>query len=96
MRISTVGVSHGTITVKVDESANVSQPQPFSKGETVVVPETSVSVGEEGGSVSQLRGASLQELVGALNHMGLKPQGIIAILQAIKAAGALQAELVVQ
>lgn len=96
VRISTVGVSHGTITVKVSEAPSVSQPQPFSNGETVVVPETSVSVGESGGSVTQLKGASLQELVTALNRMGLKPQGIIAILEAIKSAGALQAELVVQ
>jgi flagellar P-ring protein FlgI len=96
VRVSTVGVSHGTITVKIDEAASVSQPQPFANGETVVVPETAVTVGEAGGSVSQLRGASLQELVSALNRMGLKPQGIIAILQAIKTAGALQAELVVQ
>ena len=96
VRISTVGISHGKITVKVNESATVSQPQPFSNGETVVVPETAVSVAEEGGSVAQLQGASLQELVSALNRMGLKPQGIIAILEAIKSAGALQAELVVQ
>ena len=74
----------------------VSQPEPFSNGETVVVPQTAVDVSEAGGSVSPLQGASLQELVTALNRMGLKPQGIIAILQAIKAAGALHAELVVQ
>lgn len=96
VRISAVAVSHGKITVKVDEFVAVSQPQPFSTGETVAVPKTEISVAEEGGSVSQLRGASLQELVSALNKMGLKPQGIIAILEAIKAAGALQAELVVQ
>lgn len=96
VRISTVAVSHGTITVKIAESAMVSQPEPFSNGETVVVPETAVDVAEAGGSVSPLQGASLQELVSALNRIGLKPQGIIAILQAIKSAGALQAELVVQ
>lgn len=96
VRISTVAVSHGTITVRVDETAMVSQPEPFSDGETVVVPQTAVDVAEAGGAVSHLPGASLQELVSALNRMGLKPQGIIAILQAIKAAGALHAELVVQ
>lgn len=96
VRISTVAVSHGTITVKIDETAIVSQPEAFSDGETVVVPQTTVDVAEAGGTVSQLPGASLQELVSALNRMGLKPQGIIAILQAIKAAGALHAELVVQ
>jgi flagellar P-ring protein precursor FlgI len=62
----------------------------------VVVPETAVSVQENGGNVATVRGANLRELVSALNRMGLKPQGIIAILQAIKSAGALQAELVVQ
>jgi flagellar P-ring protein FlgI len=97
VRISTVAVAHGSITVRVTESANVSQPLPFSKGgQTVVVPETAVSVNEAGGNVAIVRGPSLRELVSALNSMGLKPQGIIAILQAIKTAGALQAELVVQ
>lgn len=96
VRVSAVAVAHGKITVKVNESATVSQPLPFSNGETTVVPETSVAVSEDGGSIAPLRGASLEELVTALNRLGLKPQGIIAILQAIKAEGALQAELLVQ
>ena len=96
VRISTVAVAHGNITVKVTESASVSQPEPFSKGETVVVPELDVSIEEAGGTVAPLKGASLRDLVYALNRMGLKPQGIIAVIQAIKSAGALQAELVVQ
>jgi flagellar P-ring protein precursor FlgI len=96
VRVSTVAVAHGSITVRVTETPQVSQPSPFSKGETVVVPETAVSVQENGGNVATVRGANLRELVSALNRMGLKPQGIIAILQAIKTAGALQAELVVQ
>jgi flagellar P-ring protein precursor FlgI len=96
VRISTVAVAHGSITVRVTETPKVSQPEPFSKGETVVVPETAVSVQEAGGNVATVHGANLRELVSALNRMGLKPQGIIAILQAIKTAGALQAELVVQ
>jgi flagellar P-ring protein precursor FlgI len=96
VRISTVAVAHGSITVRVTETPVVSQPAPFSNGQTVVVPETAVSVQENGGNVATVRGANLRELVSALNRMGLKPQGIIAILQAIKSAGALQAELVVQ
>jgi len=96
VRISTVAVAHGTITVKVSESAIVSQPEPFSTGETVAVPQSEVSVEEAGGSTAVVKGATLRELVGALNRMGLKPQGIIAIVQAIKSAGALQAELIVQ
>jgi flagellar P-ring protein FlgI len=97
VRISTVAVAHGSITVRVTETPLVSQPEPFSRGgETVVVPRTAVSVQENGGNVATVQGANLRELVSALNRMGLKPQGIIAILQAIKSAGALQAELVVQ
>ncbi|MBX9682613.1 MAG: flagellar basal body P-ring protein FlgI [Hyphomicrobium sp.] len=96
VRVSTVAVAHGNINVQVTETPQVSQPLPFSEGETVVVPDTQIQVTESGGSVSTVKGASLQELVTALNRMGLKPQGIIAILQTIKSAGALQAELVVQ
>jgi flagellar P-ring protein precursor FlgI len=96
VRISTVAVAHGNITVRVTETPTVSQPQPFSEGKTVVVPNTEIDVHEAGGNVAIVRGASLRELVSALNRMGLKPIGIIAILQAMKTAGALQAELVVQ
>ena len=71
-------------------------PLPFSKGETVVTPDTSVSVDEQGGNLAIVRGTNLNTLVGGLNRIGLKPNGIIAILQAIKSAGALQADLVVQ
>jgi flagellar P-ring protein precursor FlgI len=96
VRISTVAVAHGNITVRVKEQPKVSQPLPFSKGKTVTVPDTDVDVYEAGGNVTTVRGANLRELVSALNRMGLKPIGIIAILQAMKTAGALQAELVVQ
>jgi flagellar P-ring protein precursor FlgI len=82
--------------VRVKEQPKVSQPLPFSNGETVTVPDTEVDVNEAGGKVETIRGASLREIVSALNRMGLKPIGIIAILQAMKSAGALQAELVVQ
>jgi flagellar P-ring protein precursor FlgI len=91
-----VAVAHGNITVRVKEQPKVSQPLPFSRGETVTVPDTEVDVHEAGGSIETVRGASLRELVSALNRMGLKPIGVIAILQAMKTAGALQAELVVQ
>lgn len=96
VRISPVAVAHGNITVKVTDSAMVSQPTPFSSGETVVVPESAVSVEEAGGNAAILKGTTLRDLVGALNKMGLKPQGIIAVIQAIKSSGALQAELVFQ
>ncbi len=96
VRISTVAVTHGNLTVRIQEMPRVSQPEPLSRGETVVVPETYVTVEEKSGSVGVLRGAGLQELVAGLNSLGVKPKGIIAILQAIKSAGALQAELVVE
>lgn len=96
VQVSTVAVTHGNLTVRVSETAQVSQPEAFSDGETVVVPETAVGVNQEEGSIAIVKGANLQVLVNGLNQMGLKPNGVIAILQAIKSAGALQAELVVQ
>lgn len=96
VQIHAVAVSHGNLTVRITEGAQVSQPEPFSEGETVVVPETFVSVNQEGANLALLGGTNLETLVRGLNMMGLKPTGIIAILQAIKTSGALQAELVVQ
>jgi flagellar P-ring protein precursor FlgI len=96
VQISMVAVSHGNLTVTVTETPQVSQPLPFSEGRTVVTPETNISSYEESGALRIVRGTNLQVLVHGLNMMGLKPQGIIAILQAIKTSGALQADLVVQ
>jgi flagellar P-ring protein precursor FlgI len=96
VQVSTVAVAHGNLTVRVTEMPKVSQPLPFSRGETVVTPETAIAAAEMGGNLAIVRGPNLQVLVGGLNKIGLKPQGIIAILQAIKSAGALQADLVVQ
>lgn len=96
VRISTVAVAHGTITVRVTETPQVSQPNPLSRGETTVTTQTGVTIDEKGGSVTILPETNLEALVKGLNRMGLKPANIIAILQAIKSAGALQAELVVQ
>ena len=96
VQISTVAVTHGNLTVRVTETPEVSQPAPFSKGKTVVVPRTNVDINETGGQIRILGGTTLRKLVGGLNQIGLKPSGIIAILQAIKSAGALQAELITQ
>jgi flagellar P-ring protein FlgI len=96
VQISTVAVTHGNLTVTVTETPQVSQPLPFSEGQTVVTPETDISTYEQGGALRIVRGTSLHVLVRGLNMMGLKPQGIIAVLQTIKTSGALQAELVVQ
>jgi flagellar P-ring protein precursor FlgI len=96
VRISTVAVAHGNLTVRVTEMPLAAQPLPFSEGETVVVPETQVTADQAGGKAAVLEGTNLQMLVAGLNRMGLKPASIIAILQAIKTAGAMQAELVVE
>ncbi len=96
VRISTVAVAHGNLTVRVTETPKVSQPNLFAEGQTVVVPDTTITADQAGGKVAIMNGASLHTLVRGLNRMGLKPPSIVAILQAIKSAGALQADLVVQ
>ncbi|MEP1206296.1 MAG: flagellar basal body P-ring protein FlgI [Rhizobiaceae bacterium] len=96
VRISKVAVSHGTLSVRVSELPNVVQPNPFSDGETAVEPNTEITAVEEGGQIATVDGTDLQELISGLNQLGVKPTDIIAILQAIKSAGALQAELVLQ
>lgn len=96
VQISTVAVAHGNVVVRVTETPRASQPQPFSTGKTVVLPETAIDINERGGALHLVGGTRLNTLVSGLNRIGLKPNGIIAILQALKSAGALQAELVVQ
>jgi len=96
VRLSPVAVTHGSLTVRVTESPTVSQPAPYSKGVTTIEPSTSIRARQEGGQMVVLDGPSLEQLVAGLNQIGLKPTGIIAILQAIKTSGALQADLVVQ
>jgi flagellar P-ring protein precursor FlgI len=97
VQISPVAVTQGSLTVRVTETPQVSQPAPFSnRGRTVVTPQTEIDAEESGGQMRMLKGRSLRQLVTGLNRIGLKPPGIIAILQAIKAAGALQADIVIQ
>ncbi|HET7412682.1 MAG TPA: flagellar basal body P-ring protein FlgI, partial [Pararhizobium sp.] len=96
VKVSEVAVSYGTLTVQVTESPQVSQPAPFSRGQTTVTPQTDIAAQAEGGKVAIINGPDLQSLVAGLNRIGVKPDGIIAILQGIKSAGALHAELVVQ
>ena len=96
VRISRVAVSYGTLTVQVTETPQIIQPEPFSRGVTAVQPETDIMTMKEGGQVAILDGPDLRTLVAGLNNIGVKPDGIIAILQGIKSAGALQAELVLQ
>ena len=96
VRVSTVAITHGGLTVSVAEFPEVVQPLPFSDGVTAVEPNTEITVSEDGSAVGIVQGPDLQQLINGLNMMGAKPTGIIAILQGIKSAGALQAELVVQ
>jgi flagellar P-ring protein FlgI len=96
VRISQVAIAQGNLTVRVTETPQVSQPNPLADGDTVVVPRTRVEVEEGGGNMALLEGGvSLEELVAGLNALGVGPRDLIGILQAIKAAGALQAEIMV-
>jgi flagellar P-ring protein precursor FlgI len=96
VRLSPVAISHGSILIKVTEQPIVVQPLPLSNGVTAEVPQTDVTVTEGTGKLAVLRGPTLEKLVAGLNRMGLKPNDMISILQTIKAAGALQADLVIQ
>lgn len=96
VRVSTVAIAQGNLTVSIQETPYVSQPEPFSRGgETVVVPDSDVSVEEDLGRQMRIvgGGASLSDLVNGLNALGVSPRDMISILQAIKAAGALQADI---
>jgi flagellar P-ring protein precursor FlgI len=94
VRIATVAVSHGNVSVQIKEDKKVSQPLPYARGETVVTPDTQLKVEEEKGHfVLMEQGTSIKELVDALNAIGLSARDVITILQTIKAAGALHAEL---
>ena len=96
VRISPVAVAQGSLTVRVTETPQVSQPQPFSQaGQTTVVPRTQIEVNESGtGKVALLnRGTTLQDLVDGLNALGVGPRDLISILQALKTSGALRADL---
>lgn len=98
VRIAPVAISHGSLTIRVRSEWRVSQPPPFSHGgETVVVPHDEIELQEEGaGLVALPPQGSLNELVAALNTLGVKPRDLIAIIQALKAAGALEAEVTIQ
>ncbi|MGE3474631.1 MAG: flagellar basal body P-ring protein FlgI [Rhodospirillaceae bacterium] len=96
VRISTVAIAQGNLTIRVTETPQVSQPAPFSEtGETVVVPRTDIEVDDDSDRRLAVvnAGVSLQELVNGLNALGVGPRDMISILQAVKAAGAMQAEI---
>ena len=96
VRISTVAIAQGNLTIRITETPQVSQPGPFSRsGTTETVDRTNIQVDDSGDRRMALlpAGVSLQELVNGLNALGIGPRDMITILQAIKAAGALQAEI---
>ncbi|WP_052378631.1 flagellar basal body P-ring protein FlgI [Polycyclovorans algicola] len=97
VRVRPAAVAHGSLSVTIAERFEVSQPNPFGGGDTVVVPNTEISVAQQGDGRMFLfdAGVSLAEIVQAVNQVGAAPGDLIAILEALKQAGALRAELVV-
>lgn len=94
VRISTIAIAHGNLSIQIRETQNVSQPLPFSEGETEVTPESDVLVKEGRTPIFVVEsGVSIGDVVKALNALGVSPRDLIAIFQALKAAGALQARL---
>ncbi len=93
VRISRAAVAHGNLQITVQESEQVSQPGPFSQGQTVVTPQTNIDVREENRKLNMLEGATLQELVDGLNAIGATPRDLISILRSLKASGSLHADL---
>ena len=96
VRLSASAVAHGNLTVKIEQSPTVSQPLPFSRGQTAIASQDTATIsdsGKENSLISVPSGASLDQVVKALNMMGATPQDLISILQSLKSAGALRAEL---
>ncbi len=97
VRINEVAIAQGGLTIEVKEQPRVSQPNAFGQGETVVVPGTTVTATAAAGSLSRIDNtATLSDVVTALNALGAKPRDLVVIFQALRSAGALQAEIEVQ
>jgi flagellar P-ring protein precursor FlgI len=94
VKISRAGITHGNLVVSTVETPEVSQPNPFSNGETTTVPRTSVDVNEQGAAISVMEeNSTVAELAASLNALGVSPRDLSSIFQALKEAGALHAEL---
>ncbi len=97
VQVTACAISHGALTVQVDERPEVSQPSAFGKGDTKVVPRSEVGVTEGGNEIAVIAQApTLGDVVGSLNSLGVSPRDLVAILLAMKKAGALRAEIEVQ
>ncbi len=96
VRVAPVAVTHGSLTVTVKENVSVSQPNALGEGQTVVVPDSDVEVTEESGPMFEFSpGPTLNDIVKAVNDVGAAPGDLMAILEALKQAGALKAEIMV-
>lgn len=96
VQVLPAAISHGSLTVTITQNPQVSQPAPLAGGRTVIVPSANISVQQDGNRMFVLRtGVSLDEIVRAINEVGMAPGDLVAILEALKAAGALRAELIV-
>jgi flagellar P-ring protein precursor FlgI len=95
VRVSTVAIAQGNLTIRITETPQVSQPNAFAPGQTAVVPRTGIEIEDQADRRMGIlpQNVTLQELVRGLNSLGVGPRDLISILQAIKAAGALQADL---
>ncbi len=96
VRLSTVAISHGNLSIVIKENTEVSQPNPLANGRTVATPNTAIDVVEDDGELMVVEeGVSIGEVASALNAIGATPRDLIAIFQAIKAAGAMHGEFIV-
>jgi flagellar P-ring protein precursor FlgI len=96
VKVSAVAVTHGAITVSISATNEVSQPEPFSEGETVEIQNAEIEVAEAANPMVLFQpGVDLREIVDAVNQVGASPSSLIAILEALKSSGSLRAELVV-
>ncbi|WP_280954998.1 flagellar basal body P-ring protein FlgI [Paludibacterium denitrificans] len=94
VRLEPCAISHGNLSVSVSNTPQVSQPNPLSGGSTVATNQANVNIKSDGGKVIRVpKGANLSQVVSALNAVGATPQDLVSILQAMKAAGSLKADL---
>ena len=97
VRLRPAAIAQGGLTVEISESTAVSQPGPLSGGDTVAAPQTEIAIEADSGALRMVpQAASLQDVVAALNALGAQPRDLVAILQALHTAGALDAEIDVQ
>ena len=97
VRLSEVAVAHGSLSIRIDTDFQTSQPRPFGEGQTTVTTDTTLDV-QDGQSALRLISPepSIEDVVAALNAVGTSPRDLIAVLEAIKSAGALHADLIIQ